>query len=391
MTFATSCTAQLVSAFDLSGIHRVGTPGDFASGDWLAAEAGATGAAVTRMPVAVNQTVLEEAYIECAGQRIDGLPMFDSPPTAEAGITGPLAANGSTGAIGYLELPPNSASIKGQPFERIRRATRHAALVVATRVAGDSLAPINAQYFDAPFGPPVLLVAGANHALLDAQAQSNTAATLVSIHRRAPTQSYNVVARVTAVPSGVAAPAPLIVLTPRTGWWESTAERAGGLVAWLAGVSAATELRARGQLHRDVHAFATCGHELGHLGLQELFTREAELARAASDWLHLGANLGCASNLTLFLRAAAPADAEHMRELLCTEGYPVEFIRIEPISAVSGEGRDITEHGGKVLSMAGANAHFHAASDRWPGNVNAAGTAAIARAVGRWVTACASH
>jgi len=35
--------------------------------------------------------------------------------------------------------------------------------------------------------------------------------------------------------------------------------------------------------------------------------------------------------------------------------------------------------------MAGANQHFHAASDRWPGNVNAAGTAAIARAVGKWM------
>jgi len=38
-----------------------------------------------------------------------------------------------------------------------------------------------------------------------------------------------------------------------------------------------------------------------------------------------------------------------------------------------------------VLSLAGANAHFHAASDRWPANVSAANVAAIARAVGKWV------
>ncbi len=383
--FTASRAARLVSAFDLTGIHRVGTPGDFASGEWLAAEAVATGATVSRMPLVVNRTLVDDAYIECAGQRIDGLPMFDSPPTSSAGVKGTLVASGGAGEIGYLELPSNSASIKGMRFENIRRTSNHAALVVATRVAGDSLAPINAQFFDAPFGPPVVLVAGAQHALLEAQAQKNAKVKVVSIHRRQATQSYNVAVHVAAGASGSSASAPLVVLTPRTGWWESTAERAGGIVAWLAALSSATALHASRTLRRDVRAYATCGHELGHLGLTELLAREAGLVRGAQHWLHLGANLGCASNLTLFLRASDPAHSDHMRELLCTEGYPAEHIRIEPISAVSGEGRDITEHGGKVLSMAGANAHFHAASDRWPGNVNAAGTASIARAVGRWV------
>ncbi|MEO7729262.1 MAG: hypothetical protein ABIS45_18575 [Burkholderiales bacterium] len=381
--FTASHAAQLVSAFDVSGIHRVGTPGDFASGEWLEGEAVATGAAVTRMPVAVNRTVVHEAYIDCAGQRIDGLPMFDSPPTSETGIQGAFAANGSAGDVGYLDLPPNSASIKHMKFETIRRETQHAALVVATRVTGESLAPINAQYFDAPFGPPILLVAGAHHALLEAQARNNAAVKIVSAHRREKTQSYNIAARVA---SGNSAAAPLAVVTPRTGWWESTAERAGGLVAWLAAIASATALHGSGKLKRDVRAYATCGHELGHLGLTELLAREAGLVQGAHHWLHLGANLGCASNLTLFLRAHDPVAADRMRELLCAEGYPAAHIRVEPISAVSGEGHDITEQGGKVLSMAGANAHFHAASDRWPGNVNAAGTAAIARAVGNWVT-----
>ena len=389
--FSASRAARLVAAFDLSGIHRVGTPGDFTSGEWLAAETAATGAAVSRMPVAVNRTIVEAAYIECAGQRIDGLPMFDSPPTAGAGVSGRLAASGGDGEIGYLELPPNSASIKGMRFESIRRATSHSALVVATRVAGDSLAPINAQYFDTPFGPPVLLVAGGHHAMLEDQAQKNTAATLVNIYLRESTQSYNVIARIAAPPPTGAPIAPLVVLTPRTGWWESTAERAGGLVAWLAGVSAAALLREQKQLRRDLHAFATCGHELGHLGLTTLLTAQAHLLRGAHCWLHLGANLGCASNLCMFLRASDPADADYMRELLVTEGYPAELIRIEPISAVSGEGRDLAEHGAKVLSMAGSNAHFHAASDRWPGNVNAAGISSIARAVGMWTARSAGR
>ncbi len=382
--FNATHVARLVAAFDSSGIHRVGWPGDFTSGEWLAAEARAAGAEVSRMPVAVNRTLVEETYIECAGQRIDGLPMYDSPPTGQAGITGSLCANGGASPIGYLDLPPNSASIKNMRFEIIRRETKHAALVVATRVTGESLAPINAQYFDAPFGPPVVLVAGANAAQLETWAREDAPLKLVSVHRREPIGSYNIVAHVAAQTN--MSVSPLIVVTPRTGWWESTAERGGGLVAWLAAIAAARALNTQGKLHCALTAYATCGHELGHLGLSELLAREPGLVRGDKPILHLGANLGCASNLTLFLRAADTAMAAQMRDLLTNEGYPAEFIRVEPISAVSGEGRDLTDHGAQVLSMAGANAHFHAASDRWPGNVNVAGTAAIARAVARWIT-----
>src|SRR3954470_12158410 len=219
MDFTASYAARLVAEFDSSGIHRVGTPGDSASGEWLAAAARAAGAETSRMPVAVNRTLVEAAYIECEGQRIDGLPMFDSPPTANAGVAGHLAANGSVGDIGYLDLPPNAASIKGMRFESIRRETTHAALIVTTRVTGESLAPINAQFFDAPFGPPVVLVAGAHHQLLAAGASTRAQVKLVSMHRREATQSYNVAAEVAARDGD--STAPLFVVTPRTGWWES--------------------------------------------------------------------------------------------------------------------------------------------------------------------------
>ena len=56
------------------------------------------------------------------------------------------------------------------------------------------------------------------------------------------------------------------------------------------------------------------------------------------------------------------------------------------VNVTPREGHDLTHLGGKVLSLAGSNLHFHAASDRWPGNVNVSGIAAISRAVARWVT-----
>ena len=379
--FSASTVARLVSAFDSSGIHRMCSPGDYASGEWLCSEAAGRGVEISRMPVRTTQTINEDAYIECDGQRIDGLPMFDSPSTGNAVLKGTLCAYGERGEIAYLEQPPSSASIKGMSFENMRRQAKHAAMVVTTRVTGDSLAPINAQFYDAPFGSPVLLVAGMHHAFLLHHAGAHTAITLTSNHRRVAADSYNISARV----ASDSAASPLVVLTPRTGWWESTAERAGGIVAWLAALSAGAALHRESRLRRDVVGFATCGHELGHLGLNALLQQQQHLLSSAACWLHLGANLGCASNATLFLRSTETADSEHMRDLLVAESYPVGAICIEPVSKASGEGRDIVDHGGKILSMAGSNAHFHAASDRWPGNVSSSRTAAIARAVGNWL------
>lgn len=390
MTHTPARAAQLVSAFDSSGIHRMCTPGDFASGAWFEAEAARTGAAVTRMPVPTQHTVIHEAYLECGGHRIDGLPMFDSPSLAE--LSGTLCASGASGNIGYAEFPPNAASIKGQPLEKLRRTTQHQALVVATRVSGDSLSPINAQFFNTPIGPPVLLVAGMHHVVLAELAAKQTPARLVSHYTREPMASFNVEARVTGTGSGLA---PLAIVTPRTGWWESTAERAGGMVAWLAAVDAAAELKRGGTLQRDVVAWATCGHELGHIGLQELTRLHMPIVSGAPNsakyWLHLGANLGGTGNLTMMVRATVKVDAEALRDLLIAEGYPAQHILVEPDSKLSGEGHDLHHLGAKVMSLAGSNLHFHAASDRWPGNVNAAGIASIARAVARWVAAQAGQ
>ena len=379
-SLTTTWATRLVAAFDASGVHRVGTPGDLASGAWLAAEATQSGVAIARLPVPIQCTHVEEAYLACAGLRIDGLPMFDAP--ACAGVSGTLCASDDQGDIGFAAFPSNAASIKGQPLEQLRRATTHSALVVATRVTGDSLAPINAQYYTTPFGPPVLQVAGMHHAFLAEQAARHTPVQLVSWYRREAVDSCNIAAHAA---SGTSVP-PIAVVTPRTGWWESTAERAGGLVAWLAALHAAGHLQRAGHLTRDVRAWATCGHELGHLGLQDLIRRHRPLITNAHYWLHLGANLGGAGTLTLRVRAVDAIEAQLMRDLLVAEGYPAQHIVVEPGSTISGEGHDLRHLGAKVLSLAGSNRHFHAASDRWPANFNAPGIASIARAVARWIT-----
>jgi hypothetical protein len=370
-----------VREFDSSGVHRIGTPGDRASGEWLLGEASIKGVTVARMPVFFERTIIDEAYVECAQERIEALPMFDAPATPANGIAGLLCHEGGDGQVAYVEFAPNAASIKGQPLEALRAVTRHSALVVATLSKSGALSPINAQHFSNPFGPSVLQVAGIHSTFFRRQAASNAPVKVYSAIRKARTESFNVAAFTPPLSSAQ----PLVIVTPRTGWWESTAERAGGILAWLASLEMAGKLQNEERLHRQVLAYATCGHELGHIGLDELIRQRDDLLKNARYWLHLGANLGTASSLQMMIRADNPDDGQFMRDLLIAEGYPAEFVVVEPMAKVSGEGHDLKKLGAKVLSMAGSNHYFHDAADRWPGNVNAAGIASISRAVARWV------
>src|SRR5205085_9900985 len=84
--------------------------------------------------------------------------------------------------------------------------------------------------------------------------------------------------------------APLVVMTPRSGWWNCASERGGGLACWLEIMRAARDAAPA----RDILFVASSGHELGHLGLDSFIERRPGLVSAARTWIHLGANIGAA-------------------------------------------------------------------------------------------------
>lgn len=371
----------MLQAYDEFGLRRAGTPGDLACATWLRDLLGGYGVNVEQIPVSLTLRTVIEAAVELPGLRIDGLPLFDGPDTPAEGIAGPLGLWNSGALVGLLEVEPGAASIKGQPLESMRRQTHHAALVLPTRDPHGELAPINAQYFTAPFGPPALQVAGAHAQELTRLAAERTPVRVILRSERRAAHSSNLRAKV----EGATDRPPLVLLTPRTSWFESTAERAGGIVAWQSGLRHAASLMQAGRLVRPVLGFATCGHELGHLGLEQVLAANAKLLTDAQLWVHLGANLGCASDGRVTVRATEPAHATRMRDLLVASAYPPTLIEVEPIDRALGEARDLALHGARVLSIIGKNARFHAPSDRWPANVNAAWVGSIAAAVQAWL------
>jgi hypothetical protein len=197
-------------------------------------------------------------------------------------------------------------------------------------------------------------------------------ARLIASGQREPGQSHNV----QAILAG--ADPPLLLLTPRTSWWTSTAERAGGIFAWLAALDALAKMPSR---RRAVVAMATCGHELGHIGARHAFAAEPALASASALVVHLGANLGCAGDVRLTVRSNVEGLAERMAEALVAAGHPRAPIEVVTGGKANGEAHEIEVRGGRYVSLIGHNPWFHAPEDRWPETVDINRAAAIARAV----------
>src|SRR3954453_12948651 len=87
--------AAWLGAWDSQGIHRTATVGDEAGADWLAREAAALGATPAIEDFALDRVDPSDAYLECGGTRIPGLPLFDAPATTADGVSGTLGAVGS--------------------------------------------------------------------------------------------------------------------------------------------------------------------------------------------------------------------------------------------------------------------------------------------------------
>ena len=363
--------AAFFADYDAFGDRRTGGEGDAAAAAWLHAKAAAAGAEARLLPASFTRLTPGPAVLDGAGFGFDGLPLFDGGLTGPEGITGRLGRLGSDAPIGVAEMDPAAASLPGNAFAQARAESRHAGIVIALRTKPDGLAPLNAHDLEAPFGPPVLQLAGRDAPRLLALADAGAEGRMIAAGTRAPALSHSIRAELPG------AGPPLLLLTPRTSWWTSTAERGGGILAWLTALKAlAAAQRARG-----VVGLATCGHELGHIGAHQAFAAEPGLAKDASLVIHLGANLGAAEDERLTVRSNVPGMADRMAAQLEAAGHPRGPLEVVTGGKANGEAHEIEERGGRYLSLIGKNPWFHAPEDRWPISVDCARAGAIAQAV----------
>lgn len=357
-------TAKWLQAWDSQGTHRTGTAGDHAGADWIVAEARALGATVTEEPFALDRLDPGACYLQIGDTRIPGIPVFDAPVTQ--GVSGPLTG---TNGIAVVSLAP-SAVYTGE-YRTLRQTAAHDALVIVCSGANPGLGLLNAEQFNHPYGAPAI------HVDTGSVAPDGRMARLVSDSVRTRTNARNIVVTLKGTdPSRKS----VVVMTPRSSWWQSTAERGGGIVCWLETLRA---LLASPPVC-DVILTANSGHELGHLGLDDFIHRRPGWDRpGGATWVHYGANIGATTGA---LSVVSPNDdlRAAMQGALESTGRPPATMAPK-ILVPSGETRDIHRAGGRYVTLVGTNPWFHLPTDRYPATVDVPAIAQIAAGAARFV------
>lgn len=360
--------ARVIAAYDAQGYHRTGTAVDRRSAEWLVDEVRAAGAEPVLEAFALDRVEPEESFLEFDGRRIEGFPAFDAACTDDRGITGTFGPPGSDATIALLETTPNGEYHTAFTEALTQRA--HRGFVVMTRGGLPGLAPVNAPRFTDPIERPVLMAGSEEADCLAERAARRMAVRLVVRARRVSSTAYNVTAQITGTEPTLA---PVVVMTPRSSWWQCASERGGGLVCWLVVLRAVARTRSR----RTFLFTANSGHELGHLGLIDFLSKRAGLGAEAHAWIHYGANIG-ARGSRVRLQCADESLQDVTLRILEQQDIAVAEV-VGPGQQPVGEARNIAQLSGRYLSLLGTSGPtFHHPADRWPDAVDIAMVARLA-------------
>ena len=349
--------ADVFRMYQQQGSHRTATEVDNESGQWLAGEASRIGAEVTPRRFVLERVDLKASFVESGSRRREALPFFDGGFTSPEGIRGRIGLPDSGSPIVLVRLDSAAIGSEGQALAPLRRAAGVKAIIAVTEGGLPGLCPSNARSFTAPYGLPVLQVSSTAADWMTSLMQSGVEVrvTANAIRTRAPAD--NVLATVRGRRPELP---PVVVMTPRSGWWQCVSERGGGLACWLETMRAAADVRP----DRTIRFIASSGHELGHLGLETFLREEPALITSAAAWVHLGANIGAADGRT---RVQASADDIEGTALAALQRVGARVDGRVPRGTVpSGEARNIHVGGGRYVSLLGSGPHFHNPDDLWP-------------------------
>lgn len=366
-----SRTAEWLAAWDGHDLHRTATAGDRQGAAWLTTAARALGASVATESFALDRYDPVAAFVEIEGTRYPGVSMFDAPDTRDGRVQALASEIGKgEGLIGVGVVSP--LRVYAPDFQRLRREGPHTALVLITEGGAPGLALLNAESFTRPHGPAVLQMASEHKELLYGAIGRGAALRVVTRSTRSRAEADNVV--VTLKGRDPARP-PLVVMTPRSSWYVSTAERGGGLVCWLECLRALIGTTPG----RDVVFTANSGHELGHIGLDAFIDRRPGWL-ASAEFVHFGANIGAAGGAL-----SVVSGNDDLRGRMAAALSGVALRHAASAAMPNGETRDIHRAGGRYITLVGGNALFHLPQDRLPHAVDISTVARAAAAAARVV------
>ena len=368
--------SKIIQTYDNRGIHRIGTEGDINNAQWLADEIKSLGLQPIMEGFNINRLDIKEASLKIEERKINGVPMFDSIINDNEEITGSL------GRFNSKEILGTSLISRDKNLEKERDRNRHQGLVIAKKGAFPGFFLINAFHYKKPFGPPVLQISNESWSWIEQMIKKNAEATLTIKSIRTKIKANNVIAHLEGKESELP---PLIITTPRSGWWHCASERGGGIAGFLEIMRTLCTSSPR----RSIIFLANTGHELGNFGMQDYISNHPTLVKDTIAWIHLGANFAAANLTHLGVKAppsvisqASDIEIEELA-LKCMSNEGVKPDLTLPIGMLPprSEAIHIHEAGGRYFSILGTNNYFHHPEDRWPKAVDIDKTVKIIRSL----------
>ncbi len=366
--------ASVIAAYDAQGNHRTGTAVDRRSGEWLAAQIRRLRVEPLLEPFTLDRVELRSCYLRVADRRIEGVPLFDAGFTGPEGVKGVLGPLGSDADIAVVESePPRLANTDPALRDQVEEARRgpYRAVVVLTRGPNPGLFLLNANRFRTPAGPPMLQISSAEAVWLHEQAAARTEVALVADVHRTTARAFNVTAKIAGSNPALA---PVVVMAPRSGWWQCASEQGSRIACWLEAIRAIT----LGKPTRDCCFVALSGHELGFLGMDPYLKRHRELQNRSHAWMFFGSDIGAPRQRNL-IHASDDALERWGVAAMEKEGIAVNA-KARHDSIARGETQSVQQAGGRFFTIACESQVYHNPADRWPVSIDVANLTRYARA-----------
>ena len=344
--------------WDSIELHRTGTKGDEQTAFWLADEIRKCNLEPQLDSFSFTKRTPGKCEVTNGTFKAKGLPMFDGGSTSSKGIT---EVSGSLNEKNVIAVTKYSSSTMDEASLRLNEARKednHLAIIAIADVAPNApgLAVLNAESYRKPFGPPVLQVATKEQDWL-LKLNKNEELTVSVQLTDEKSEALNIQTKIEGKDKSLN---PLVIMTPKSGWWTCTSERGGGIAIWLN----AMRYFAQNKPNRNVIFTANTGHELSHIGLDHFLENNPSLVKEAHAWVHLGANFAAKKGNVLW----QASNKDYMNigiEELTSKG--LDEVQTWPISSRTlGEARNIYDGGGQFISLLGSNSLFHHPEDRWP-------------------------
>ena len=344
-----------IRAYEEMGIHRTGREADNATTSWMIEELRKIGVDADRQTWRFPRVEIHDASIRFVGWDIPAVPTFDCAFTDHNGLTGTLRTDNGPGIVVWEFAHDDQERMAAGIYSSFELARQDGADGIILVMGDPDGHPVlrNAERPLAPIELPVLQVAPIDAGpLLDAVGSEIT---IVNDGGRVDAPADNVVGSIHATDPDAD---PVVLMTPKSGWYTCAAERGGGIAIWLeiAGRIAANPGR------RTLNLVASSGHELHHLGLDHYIQQLGDAAQNVHAWMHLGASIGsrngqpgyAASDDELFGVATEALNAQGLKR----RAFPVG-------NAGYGEARNIGEINGRFVSLLGGHPYFHSPQDTY--------------------------